>query len=271
MSHEPFRIDCIAVGQGHTASVGSVALSRTQLSFAVSGSQDTCLKLWRLEGATRGPLDVLYTAVAHEKDINAVCVSPNDKVVATGSQDKTAKLWDGHNLNLLAVLKGHRRGLWAVQFSPSDQILASASTDGTIKLWSLADHSCIKTLEGHESSILRIHFVAKGQQLVSAASDGLVKLWTLKSSECAATMDAHQGKVWALAVNADDSAMVSGAGDSTLVVWRDVTKEERQAQTDQLEKKLLEEQQLANLMRQGLLLDALSLARLAQAGNRERK
>ena len=117
-----------------------------------------------------------------------------------------------------------------------------------------------QTLEGHESSILRLHFVARGQQIVSAASDGLIKLWTLKSSECAATMDAHQSKVWALAVKGDDSALVSGAGDATLIVWRDVTKEEREAEIKKKEKQLLEEQQLANLMRQGLLLDALSLA-----------
>lgn len=37
-------------------------------------------------------LTVLHTAVAHDKDINSVCVSPNDKLIATGSQDKSAKV-----------------------------------------------------------------------------------------------------------------------------------------------------------------------------------
>ena len=39
-----------------------------------------------------GPLSVVHTAVAHDQDINAVCVSPNDKLIATASQDKTAKV-----------------------------------------------------------------------------------------------------------------------------------------------------------------------------------
>jgi U3 small nucleolar RNA-associated protein 13 len=89
-------------------------------------------------------LSVLHTVVAHDKDINAVCISPNDNLIASGSQDKVAKIWNSSDLKLLGVLRGHRRGLWAVQFSPADQILASGSTDGNIMLWSLIDYSCLK-------------------------------------------------------------------------------------------------------------------------------
>lgn len=147
MSQSPFEISCIAQGNAHTGSVGSVALSRSKLSFLVSGSQDTCLKIWKLtpiqvEGNQN--LSVLHTVVAHDKDINAVCISPNDNLIASGSQDKLAKIWSSSDLKLLGVLRGHRRGLWAVQFSPADQILASGSTDGNIMLWSLIDYSCLK-------------------------------------------------------------------------------------------------------------------------------
>jgi len=147
MSQEPFKITCVAVGNAHTGSIGSVAFSRAAVSFLVSGSQDTCLKMWKLTSAQleeETALTVLHTTIAHEKDINSVCVSPNDKLIATGSQDKLAKIWNSSDLQLLGVLRGHRRGLWAVQFSPADQILASSSTDGTIKLWSLTDYSCLK-------------------------------------------------------------------------------------------------------------------------------
>jgi U3 small nucleolar RNA-associated protein 13 len=147
MSQSPFEITCIAQGNAHTGSVGSVALSRTKLSFLVSGSQDTCLKMWKLsptQNEDDDNLSVLHTVVAHDKDINAVCISPNDNLIASGSQDKVAKIWNSSDLKLLGVLRGHRRGLWAVQFSPADQILASGSTDGNIMLWSLIDYSCLK-------------------------------------------------------------------------------------------------------------------------------
>lgn len=71
-------------------------------------------------------------------------VAPNDKLLATGSQDRTAKLWALPQCQLLGTFSGHRRGLWCVQFSPMDQVLATASADGTIKLWALQDFSCLK-------------------------------------------------------------------------------------------------------------------------------
>lgn len=81
------------------------------------------------------------------QDVNSVAVSPNDKLLASGSQDRTAKLWSlagEGNVGLLGVFRGHRRGVWAVCFSPVDQVLATSSADGTTKLWSLQDFSCLK-------------------------------------------------------------------------------------------------------------------------------
>lgn len=89
-------------------------------------------------------LNAEHTVLAHQKEINSVSVSPNDKLIATGSQDKTAKIWNTDGLQLLGVFRGHRRGVWCVRFSPIDQILLTTSADCTIKLWSLTDLNCLK-------------------------------------------------------------------------------------------------------------------------------
>lgn len=87
------------------------------------------------------------------QDINSVAVSPDDKLIATGSQDKLAKLWTCDGFVHLGTCCGHRRGIWCVQFSPVDQILATSSADGTVKLWSLQDFSCLKVPWGVQSFI----------------------------------------------------------------------------------------------------------------------
>ena len=63
----------------------------------ITGSQDLTLKLWsladvNLDGKVETKLSARATEKAHDKLINSVAVSPNDKLLATGSQDKTAKV-----------------------------------------------------------------------------------------------------------------------------------------------------------------------------------
>jgi U3 small nucleolar RNA-associated protein 13 len=85
---------------------------------------------------------------AHDKDINTLAVSPNDSLVASGSQDKTIRLWRTSDLGAVGSLTGHKRGVWKVAFSPVDRCLASSSADRTVRLWSMADYSCLRVFEG---------------------------------------------------------------------------------------------------------------------------
>ncbi|XP_064391571.1 transducin beta-like protein 3 isoform X2 [Halichondria panicea] len=245
-------LHCVAVGTGHTHYVGAVALSRVKGSFIVSGSQDCTVKLWSLKGLQEGEepskLSVKYTQLAHDKDINAVDVAPNDKVFVTGSQDRTLKLWSVKDGALLGTFKGHRRGVWSVKFSPVDQCVASASGDGTVRLWALSSFSCVKTFEGHTNSVLKVAFLSRGMQLASSGSDGLVKVWTIRTNECAATMDGHTERVWALAVGEDGGEVVSGGGDSLVCTWKDVSESVEKAEIEKQEELLLRQQELDNLL-----------------------
>ena len=151
---------CLAICQGHTESVGAVCFSKKTSQFIVSGSQDKTLKVWDVKKATKFidhkkpiPKDFevvtcksLSTIKAHDKEINAVAVAPNDTIIATGSQDASVKLWDKQNMTLIANMRGHKRGVWCVTFSTVDRCVASASADHTIKIWSLVDHTCLKVI-----------------------------------------------------------------------------------------------------------------------------
>lgn len=255
------KVNCVGIGVRHTGSVGSVGFSQTKLSFLTSVSQDTCIKIWELpkKFTENTSLNCTGTEVAHQKDINCVAVAPNDRIIATASQDKTAKLWTD-SLSLIGTLRGHKRGIWCVRFSPVDQVVVTSSADCTIKLWSITDLSCLKTLEGHESSVLRAEFLTNGLQILSAGADGLLKLYSVKSSECVGTFDHHEGRVWALAVKHDESEIVTGGSDSLLVKWKDVTEEKKLEKIVENEELALQEQLLSNLIHNDQLLEALKLA-----------
>lgn len=221
-----------AAGAGSAAASGSGSTAVTGANgWLLTASKDRTLKLWQLASllsTLRSPRPedwasrsaAVFSApparprtsaavVAHDKDVNAVAVAPNDRLAATGSADKTVKLWSLPDLTLVATLRGHRRGVWALAFSPADQVLATASGDRTIRLWAVtasAGYACLRTFEGHDASALNVRFLRRGTQLVSSGADGLVKLWTVRTGECVNTFDAHTQKIWALAVRPADLA-----------------------------------------------------------------
>ncbi|KAJ3118804.1 U3 small nucleolar RNA-associated protein 13 [Phlyctochytrium bullatum] len=201
----------------------------------------------------------LFTFKAHDKDINAIAVAPNDKVFATGSQDKAAKIWSCQDGSLVGELRGHRRGIWALDFSPVDQVLATSSADKTIRLWSLADFTCLKTLESHLNSVLRVSFLSSGMQLLSSGSDGLVKLWNIRSADCVNTFDYHDDKVWALAIKSDETLIATGGGDATIAISKDCTEDDELQKNQELEDKLTMQQDLENCLLRGDFKNAFTL------------
>lgn len=162
---------CVAACDGHAESVGAVVIARKldengRPRFMFSGSQDRTIKMWDLTALPARPEGELHkckslaTHMAHDKDNNSLDVSPNDQFLASGSQDKTAKVYEisyvqsssgsRGEVKLLGTCKGHKRGVWAVKFGRLDKVLATGSSDKTVKLWNLDDFSCVKVSEQHE-------------------------------------------------------------------------------------------------------------------------
>ncbi|KAL4069834.1 WD40-repeat-containing domain protein [Scleroderma yunnanense] len=267
------RWGCVALCKGHAGSVGALSMSRVASDrdacprFLITGSQDRTIKLWDLSGISLTwnegkPLKChsLATLKAHEKDINSLDIAPTDQLLASGSQDRTANIYEISyrsgsagkttygEVKLLGTCKGHKRGVWSVKFGKTERVLATGSGDKTVKLWNLEDFTCVQTFEGHSNSVLRVDFINHGTQLVSSGSDGLVKLWNVREGECSATLDNHEDKVWALALSTDERIIVSGAADSVVTFWEDCTKEHEEEQQAKRTEHVLREQDFMNYL-----------------------
>ncbi|KAL5050378.1 hypothetical protein BDW71DRAFT_124666 [Aspergillus fruticulosus] len=250
---------CFALLTGHAESLGAISFPRDRPPpntsaykdpvnhpppFVITGSQDRTVKRWNT--GKLGPANgdnphtpkALFTRKAHDKDINALDVSPSSALFASASQDRTVKIWSADDGSVVGVLRGHKRGVWSARFSPKGTPITSAdaksstnrgmiitgSGDKTVKLWSLSDYSCLLTFEGHTNSVLKVLWLpppdmssktddeddedaaaatTNSNQLrplvASAAADGLVKVWSPYTGELETTLDNHTDRVWALA------------------------------------------------------------------------
>lgn len=244
---------------GHTHAVHALAVLGDERIF-FSGGEDTTLKRWsfvesrkekrkrEIDNSDNSPSDTLIaiqTIKAHDERIDDIAVSPNDQLVATGSRDKTVKIFSSAGLQILATLRGHRRGVYSVQFSPIDQVLVSAG-DSTLRMWNLQDFTCVKTFQGHDCAVLNFAFLSSGLQMISVASDGNMKLWDCKTNECTKTIDAHSGNTWALSLTADDGMIATAGQDEKLVIWRDTTKEDQENRLANLQTQVMQEQDFVN-------------------------
>ena len=220
----------------------------------LTGGSDRTIKKWDISlGAAKQR--AAYTRRAHEKDINAIALSPDDSTFASASQDRTIKIWDTVSGETLGVLRGHRRGVWSIAFSPSAtttasgakaSTLISGSTDKTLKLWNLTDYTCLRTFEGHTNSVQRVIYYNAGLQAASAGNDGLVKIWDLKTGEATATLDGHNQRIWALDTTPDDSHLISADAAGIITIWADTTTDTITAATEKEAELLEQEQQLQN-------------------------
>nr|XP_043621391.1 transducin beta-like protein 3 [Erigeron canadensis] len=262
---DPYSHSCIGVGRGHMGGVGAVAFAKKSHNFFISGSSDLTLKVWSLNDLSDDVNDAFTlrtkaVTAAHDKDINALSIAPNDSLVCSASQDRTARIWKLPDLTPGVVLKGHKRGIWSVEFSPVDQCVITGSADKTIKIWAISDGSCLKTFEGHTSSVLKVQFLTRGAQFVSCGADGLVKLWTVKTNECVATCDQHEGKVWALTVGKKTEMLATGGSDAVLNLWHDSTAAEKEDAFRKEEENVLKGQELENAVLDANYTKAIHLA-----------
>lgn len=162
------------------AAVTSVAFSPTDPQRVVTGCADGTARLWStINGRLTEEFAPVFsngTLVAgHADGITSVAFAPDGTLLATGSADKTAKIWVLATGSEQRTITGHTATVTSVGFSPDNKQLLTGSEDRTAILWDLATGNRIRTLQPCASTITAVGFSPEGQsvQLAVAARNDI--------------------------------------------------------------------------------------------------
>ncbi len=154
---------------------------------------------------------------AHRDSVRAVAFSPDGSLLATGSDDKTVRLWHTGQRARIRALIGHEKPVNAVAFSPDGSLLASASDDRTVRLWDVKRRFCLTALRGHSERVTHLAWQAAGERLLSSGDDGALRTWDVQT-RCQIA-DASHERAAPLAFAASGETLAEIVGGERVRVW----------------------------------------------------
>lgn len=162
----------------------------------------------------------VYTLPGHSSFVNSLAISPDGKILASGSWDKTIKIWNLETTELIGTLTGHSDRVNSVAISYDGKMLVSGSSDETIKFWNLHNGDLLCTFPGHSMEVNSVAINPKGLVIASCGgADNTIKLWNLRSGELLRTLRGHSDNVNAVVFSPDGKILASGSSDATSKVW----------------------------------------------------
>jgi len=203
---------------GQAREVFAVAIS-PQGKMLVAGGFDNKITSWQVDNkALLSPFFYPNSTYSHLGFISCLTFSPNQKILASASGDKTIRLWGRYTGELKRTLNGHSDTVWSVAISPDCQTLVSGSADKTIRVWSLSGYKQPQILIGHSNWVTSVAISPDGEIMASGSADGTVKLWNINTGELLNTLDKQSKEIVSVAISPNGQLLAS-ADTNAVHLW----------------------------------------------------
>lgn len=189
---------------GQTLAIGSGTPSRDgQVLLAAPGS-----------GAVMRRFDEV-----HSDTVLSLRFSPDDRTICSASADKTIRLLDVDNGQVIRALDGHTHHVLSVAWKRDGRMIASGGADGTIKIWEVETGQQTRTIGGFPDEVTSVEFLEDATQLVSSCADGQIRIHETGNGQQLRAATASDDFLFTAGVSHDGSHVFASGQLGTLHMW----------------------------------------------------
>ncbi len=159
------------------------------------------------------------TLAGHRDWVHAVAFSPDGQTLASGSYDRTIRLWNVTTGASRRVLRGHGRSINSVAYSPDGRWLASGDDDASVRLWDAGRGKLRHKLRGPDYAIYSVAFSPSSDRLAAAGKDRTVFVWDVERGDLLYTLEGHKNDILAIAFAPGGRILASAGADKGIKLW----------------------------------------------------
>ncbi len=205
--------------------------SSTALATMADSASDTTSATRAIASQPRNPVEPArwlceQTLSEHTAAVTAVAISPDNKLIVSGSADKSLCVWNantGYRLHQftgqsLWSTAGHGDRITGLAFHPNNRTVVSASEDGTVRAWGMNRYQQLATLAELDWGATAIALSASGDYIASASGNGVMMLWDWAQQNRPITVRKHRDRISALLFSGND-ILISAGLDQIIRIW----------------------------------------------------
>jgi WD40 repeat protein len=188
-------------------------------SKTIAGSLFNCQRshqiiLWDTQSG-----NVKQRLIGHSGAVMAMAFSSDGKLLASGSNDKTIKIWDVQTSKLQKTVQTSQ-SVEAVSFSTDLTIIRSADNTGTVQQWQIKTGKLLQTLDNPQNKIEQygkyaVGFSPDGKLMARADRDQAIRLWNLETGKLLLSLPGHHSSAHVVNFSPNSLLLASmgGSGD----------------------------------------------------------